>query len=425
MKLMKPFSIGCLLLAGLLRVSGGQASATDINPALLYYRAFLATPEPGLSDADRAYLESKKGLEQNLPDRFGKIVASSDNQIQLVHLAAHSRVPCDWGVDLSTGPNTLLPHLGRARAVIRTSEFRAVWALQHGRPEVARDELLAAFILGRNTGSDRLLINALVQNSIEGMIYGSVAFHFGEFSTETLQELVKGFDAAPPRCSIAACLPSEKALGDWLLKKLLDLKKAFPGDDAKVMAEFRDSGTVAAMTSVGYTNFWPRLVAASGGASDGVVRLLTETQPLFARLAEIMTLPQAEYEARAKEFTKDVRFSENPFWPAFDVFTGWDLGGPRVPPRANEFRAQAQLAMVHAAVEYKLHGETGLKNVTDPFGDGPFAFRRFKFKGVDRGFELRSAYQGPAAPFVIIFVEKRGPVFQISGADAGKPVAIP
>ena len=50
--------------------------------------------------------------------------------------------------------------------------------------------------------------------------------------------------------------------------------------------------------------------------------------------------------------------------------------------------------MVHAAVEYKLHGESGLKSVMDPFGNGPFTFQRFVFKGVDRGFELKSAYAG-------------------------------
>ena len=62
--------------------------------------------------------------------------------------------------------------------------------------------------------------------------------------------------------------------------------------------------------------------------------------------------------------------------------------------------------MVHAAVEYKLHGESGLKSVMDPFGNGPFGFQRFVFKGVDRGFELKSAYAGADAPFVMIFVEK-------------------
>ena len=422
MNTIKLLSLSLLLLASSFALVRAESFRTDINPALLYYRAFLATPEPGLSDADRAYLESKKGLEQKLPERFGKIVAGYDHQMQLVQQAAHSRVPCDWGVDLSTGPNTLLPHLARARVVVRTAQLRAGWALQHGRQEDARDELLAAFVLGRNAGSDHLVISAFVQNSIEGMIYGAVAFHFGEFSPDTLKQLAAGFDAAPARCTIAACMPSEKSLGDWALTRLVELQNAYPGDDAKVMAEYRDSGLVTAMNSVGHTNFWPRLVAASGGTSAGVLKLLRETEPLFPRLAEILALPQPEYETQAKQFKADARLSKNPFWSSFDLLTGWDLGGSRVHPRATEFRAEAYLAIVHAAVEYKLHGEAGLKSVMDPFGSGPFSFRRFLFKGVDRGFELRSAYSGTQAPFVIIFVEKQGPLFQISGADAGKAV---
>jgi len=92
------------------------------------------------------------------------------------------------------------------------------------------------------------------------------------------------------------------------------------------------------------------------------------------------------------------------------------------PLRVREFKAQAQEAMVHAAVEYELHGEPGLKSVKDPFGDGPFAFQRFVFKGVDRGLELKSAYAGLGYPCVVIFVEKQGPAFQIMGPDAGKEI---
>src|SRR5436190_11105817 len=157
MKTMNLLCLSLLVLSEALVAARGENFRTDINPALLYYRAFLVATEPGLSDADRTYLESKKGLEQKLPERFDKIVAGYDNQIQLVRQAAHARVPCDWGIDVSAGPNTLLPHLGRARAVVRTMQLRAVWALQHGRQEDARDELLAAFVLGRNAGSDRLL----------------------------------------------------------------------------------------------------------------------------------------------------------------------------------------------------------------------------------------------------------------------------
>jgi hypothetical protein len=41
---------------------------------------------------------------------------------------------------------------------------------------------------------------------------------------------------------------------------------------------------------------------------------------------------------------------------------------------------------------------------------------------VDRGFELKSAYAGTSAPFLLIFVEKRGPAFYIDGPRAGEAV---
>jgi hypothetical protein len=423
MKTMKPICLSLLVLTGTLLGARGETFRTDINPALLYYRAFLVAPE-SMSQADSDYLASKKGKEQRLPERFGKIVAGCDNQFLLVRQAAQAMVPCDWGVDVSAGPNTLLPHLGRAKAVAQAAQLRAVWALQQGRQEDARDDLLAAFVLGRNAGSGDLLIGVIVQQIIEALNYGTVAQNFGEFSSQTLKQLVDGFDAAPARHTMAACIPGEKAgFFDWMVSKIQELQKAHPNDDAKVMAGFRESGIVMAMDFVGYTNFWPRLVAASGGNSEGVLKLLREEEALFPRVAGIMALPPPEYDTQVKQFLADIQPSQNPFFPGFTIyFTGFALGGQKDLPRPREFRVQAQLAMVHAAVEYKVHGETGLKSVTDPFGNGPFSYRRFVFKGVDRGFELKSAYAGAAAPFVMIFVEKQGPAFQVIGPDAGKAI---
>ncbi len=402
----------------------GEPFRTDINPALLYYQAFLLAPDP-MSEADGDYLGSKNGKGQRLPERFGKIVAGYDNQFLLVRQAAHATGPCDWGIDLSAGPNTMLPWLGRAKAISRTAQLRAVWDLQHGRQEDARDDLLAAFVLGRHAGSDPILIGALVQNAMEGLDYGTVAQYFGEFSPETLKQLADGFDAAPARLTMAACMPSEKHFVVWMSRKLLELQQAHPGDDAKVMAGLRECGVVMAMEVVGNTNFWPRLVTASGGTSEGVLKLLRETEPLFPRLADIMALPPAEYETQAKQFLTEIHKSQNPFFTGFDfLLTGWPFPGQqKLQIRPGEFRVQVQLAMVHAAVEYKLHGESGLKSVMDPFGNGPFDFQRFVFKGVHRGFELKSAYAGADAPFVMIFVEKEGPAFHITGPDAGKAIA--
>jgi hypothetical protein len=425
MKITRTIGLSLLVLAGTRPGARGEEFRTDINPALLYYRAFLLAPDP-MSQADRDYLASRNGREQRLPERFGKTVAGYDNQFNLVRQAAHAKVLCDWGIDLSPGPNVMLPQLARAKAVAQAAQLRAAWDLQHGRQEDARDDLLAAFVLGRSAASDGLLISALVQYAIEALDYGTIANHFGEFTPETLKELMDGFDAAPAQHTMASCVPSEMTgFHGWMVDKIHELQKAYPNDDAKVMAGFHDCGIVGAMEFVGYTNFWPRLVAASGGTSDGVLKLLREEETLFPRIAKIMALPQPEYESQAKQFLAEVHESQDPFVGVLNLyFTGFLLGGgPNVQVRAREFRVQAELAMVHAAVEYRLHGEDGLKNVTDPIGNSPFGYRRFVFKGVDRGFELTSAYAGAEAPFVMIFVEKQGPAFEVTGPDAGKAIS--
>lgn len=415
---MKPIYLSLLVLTGTLLGARGEPCHTNINPALLYHQAILVATEP-LSDADRAYLSSKKGREQKLPERFGQIVAASDFQFLLLRNAVHAAVPCDWGLDLSIGPNLHLPHLARLKAISRTAPLRVAWALQQGRQDDARDDLLAAFVMGRNCASDGLLISSLVQFSIEAIHYGTVAEHFGEFSPQTLQQLVDGFDAAPPRHTVAACMPSEKGLGDWFLRKVRELQEAHPHDDGRVLAEFRQAGVDTVMEFSGETNAWPRILAASGGTSQGVVKLLQEAGSFFPRLAEIMALPPREYEAQARQLGTEIQKSPNPFVKVYKLILGWQ----NWQFRQSEFKAQAQLAMVRAAAEYKLHGDSGLKTVADPFGNGPFAFQRFVFKGVDRGFELKSAYPGTDAPYVMIFVEKKGPAFEVTGPDAGKPIS--
>ena len=118
-------------------------------------------------------------------------------------------------------------------------------------------------------------------------------------------------------------IPNEKrGVYDWSISKILELQKAHPGDDAKVMAGFRECGYATAMDFLGDTNFWPRLVAASGGTSEGVVKLLRETEPLYPRLAELMALPQPEYETQAQQFSADIHKSQNPFFTG--VALGWE-----------------------------------------------------------------------------------------------------
>jgi hypothetical protein len=418
--IMKTTTFTCLALLILtLPAALGEPFRTDINPALLYYQAFLLAPEP-MSNADEEYSWSKAGRQQKLPERFGKILASYDNEFKLVREAAQQKAPCDWGIDMSPGPATQLPHLARAKAVAQAARVRAIWDLQHGNQPGARDDLLAAVMLGRNVSRDGTLIGTLVQDAIEALEYSALAENFGQFLPETLKQLVDGFDAAPARGTMAAAIMTEKLpQPDWLANKIRKLQQENPGNDAKVMEAIREDDELQAFDYFDdegkrITNNWQRIVIASGGTSDGLLKLVRDLKPLYPRLVRIMTLPQSEYEDQIQEFHAEIRKSQNPLVQVF--FTNPVL------PRAREFREQAEQAMVRAAMEYKLHGESGLKSVMDPCGNGPFAFQRFVFEEVDRGFELKSAYAGLRYPCALIFVEKEGTPFYIEGPHIGQAV---
>ena len=113
-----------------------------------------------------------------------------------------------------------------------------------------------------------------------------------------------------------------------------------------------------------------------------------------------------------RQFVKEKNASRNPliheFFGAFEKC------------QQRELAAQARLAMVHAAIAYKLKGDAGVSSVQDPLDEGPFAHSRAMIQGVDRGLRLSSAYAGRGQPETMIFVEKNGPPFRVDGLVAGQ-----
>jgi hypothetical protein len=306
----------------------------------------------------------------------------------------------------------MLPHLARGKAVVQTARLHAMWALQQGRQADACEDLVAALVLARNLSRDGMFISALVQLASEAIVCDAIAENFGEFSPETLQQLAAGLDAPPARGTVAAGVLNDKAVfGDRDSRKILELQRENPGNDAKVMEGIRHFLGLAPPPP-GEEDLWERLTHAAGGTSKGVLQLLQERAPTYERAAVVLALPYPEYESRMKAFRGEIEKSPNPF---ITTVVPRLLKG-----RASEFRIQVILAMVRAAVEYKLHGEQGLKSVGDPCGKGPFVFRRFVFQGVDRGFELKSPFDAGGFQQVLIFVEKQGPPFLVDGPHAGQ-----
>jgi hypothetical protein len=415
MKNIKLLSFSLLAAVAAAVGSRGEPLRTDINPALLYFQASQVAPD--FSPADRDYLFNAEWRGQKLQARFGELVARWNNEFALVRQAARATVPCEWGIDWSKGPGTLLPHLSRNRAVAQAARLRVMWFLQNGQQAEAVDDLLAAFALARNSSRDGSLIALLVQIAMENMLCTTVAENVYQLSPESLKQLAEAFDAAPTRLTVAACIQIEKSsFPDWMLARLQQLQKENPGNETKVMESIREffDGSTGDEGANDATR-WPRIQAAAGGTTSGMVKLIVDAESLYPRLAQVLALPRPQYEEQMEQFNAEIQRSPNPF--VSELFPSW------AKCQTKEYAVLTQLAMVRAGLEYKLRGESGLKSVTDPCGQGPFAFERFVFEGVDRGFELKAAYDGRGFQEALIFVEKDGPPFQVTGRNIGQPAA--
>ncbi len=418
MKNAQLLSLAAILLA-LLPAAARAQSANNINPALLYYQAFEVAPK--LTPADDEYFTNTWQL-QRLPEQFADLVARHNNEFSLLRKAAQSTAPCEWGIDLSEGADTLLPHLARCKAAAIATRLRVEWETQHGRPDDAVEDFLAAFVLARSVAQDGTLISTLVELASESIHYSTLAENFGHFSAENLQRLADGFAAAPQH-RVSQCVQAELALSrTWGQHYLEVFQRTNGGDNARTMAALRallaqayEKNESSQNTSPG-ADWWAELSQAGGGTAEGVMRVITQTgEALAPRLSAVLDLPYSQFDAAMKQFRAEIH------QPAAEFVSrnlqNWERAKRR------EFRVQVWRAMARAAIEYKLHGEAGLASVQDPAGEGPFAFRRFVFGGVDRGFELKSAIDtGNGWPEALIFVEKEGPPFRVVGRNEGEAI---
>ena len=178
------------------------------------------------------------------------------------------------------------------------------------------------------------------------------------------------------------------------------------------MSEIREMLSVATVDEKekkGYEKA-DEFIRAGEGTSNGLLALVKGVEPLYDEMQAIAALPYDRFAPANQAFFEKVDQSTNPFVKTFLPALS--------KARGREFSALCMMEMLRAAVRYRLDGEAGLKSVRDPFGSGPFGFRRFVFQGVDRGFELKPNYPGDY-PNVLIFVEKPGPYFRVVGQTAG------
>jgi hypothetical protein len=385
---------------------------TDINPALLYFQAYQNFPE--LSPADQKHLTEWSG-DAPLDPGTAAILKQFDNSFKLVRRARFAHPACDWGYDLSDGPEALLPGLAPAKRISQILRMRGMAALDANQFEAFSEDFAGTASLARNLSRDRVLISTLVQFAMENILQTFVMENFYRLSADQLDQLVAAFDSAPPRGSVAATIPTEHdGFYGYTLRKVQGMAAASQNNSQEFWTAF--------------STFWNRIASepdsksgpdpaveqikqASGGTPQGLIDLLNELPPLYAEVEALLSLPYLGYEQQAPAFWKKIANSPNPLVKTYI--------SPLEKIRGKEFAAIVRQEMLRAASAYKRGGVASLSAVNDPLIGGPFEFSRVQFEGVDRGFELRSNAHFRDFDEAQIFIETPGKHFHLDGRNVG------
>ena len=111
-------------------VAGVLTPRTDINPAVLYWQAFSLYPDLPVDIRKELMADPPRLPAADAKEPLKKF----DRMVEYLRRATRMKVPCDWGIDLSDGPATLMPNLVKIRQAVQAGHCRHA----SGEPQAAR-----------------------------------------------------------------------------------------------------------------------------------------------------------------------------------------------------------------------------------------------------------------------------------------------
>jgi hypothetical protein len=329
------------------------------NAALQYWQAFATIPT---LDADQEKL-LQNWATVPLDEAATKLLDQSQTSLMFLHRGAQRR-ECDWGLDYRDGGQLFLPHLIRARTLARIAALDARQAFENKDYKRAHDDAFGMVTLARHVGKDHTIVNMLVCFAIEGTVVDLAAPYLPEVQAP-YADVLEECEALPPSPPLAQAVLGEKRMAYTVLNQLAEAEHRRPGS---------------------WRETWKSILGGDvGGAADPlqsavkfeeVLDLVEKFQSVYDELAELMALPPAEFDARYPEFAKRASATS----PVAEVLL------PAVEKTvAVQRRSEARLAMLLAAIAVIESGPEELAGIKDPFGDGPFEYRK-----LDTGFQLSS-----------------------------------
>jgi hypothetical protein len=335
-----------------------QKSALHDNAALQYWQAF--SQMPALDEKREKLLGEWPTVSLDDPE-VKKMLGESHSAMKFLRRGALCS-DCDWGLEYGDGIGLLLPHLTKSRDLARLAALYTRNEYERGNRQALPQNATAMMVLARHVGRDPMMICLLVRYGIEGYVIDLAAPYVPEINVP-YEKAVTMFDELPVAPKLRQSIAAEKKFfAEWIINEFRKAEEREPGAAVALWHQFLGPDGPQKLKEVD---------------SYGQIMKMTATLPqMYDELESLAALPKPKFDAQYPEFRKRVT--------ADNALVAFFL--PNIEEiQAKEHRNEARMAMLLAAIGVSESGPERLKDIQDPFGDGPFEYRP-----LDKGYELRS-----------------------------------
>ena len=292
-----------------------------------------------------------------------KLIDASRGSLEYLHRGA--KLPhCDWSLDYEDGLFLRLPYLPKARALTRVAALNARHEFENGHWKAGWEDVADLLKLARHIEMEPLFVQRWVGRAIEGVAIEAAAPYLPELKSVLPEVGSADRDALPAGATLEQVVLKEKQV--FLMSAIQKLKEA----------EQHQEGSWKDVWKASFDQPENRSLVQPVKTFDQAIKWLEDMLPFYDQLAKMTTLPWKEFDAQHPEFAKEAK-AVNPLADQILPLNDFML--------ATERRTQTRMALFNAALAVVQGGPDKLKDIKDPFGDGPFEYR-----ALDKGFELKS-----------------------------------
>ncbi len=368
---MRHWYLGALFLSlALFPLSPAAAQAPDAkldlgaNAAMKYWQAFALMPNLD-KDQEKLLQEWNK-----VPLDAAALKLIDGSQLSLVYLHRGGKLPrCDWSLDYQDGIGLPLIHCPNSLTLARLAALHARHEFEQGHWKAGWDNVTDMLKLGRRVGMGPQFFVRWAGYRIETYAIEAASPYLPELKPVISEAASSVLETLPAGPTLEQMVLGEKQTGlMWLIQELKEAEQHQKGswqgvwkkyvDDPWLESQYRDS-------------------VQSVKTFEQAIKMLEDLLPFYDELAKVMALPWKEFDARYPELVKNAKVA--------DPLGGFDRPKQMDGIIARERRYQAQMALFKAGLAIVQGGPDKLKEIQDPFGEGPFGYR-----ALDKGFELKS-----------------------------------